>query len=269
MAVLQMLMMRYGGLDLSGLHVAVPDRGDRVPPQPLPPEYAKVQEADAVDLRKFATPVGDQGQTSRCSAYAWTHALELSDGILGKPPAKLSVNYTMLSFQKMQGDADGYAWAYKGGDGTVGGPEPGAALAQDGTCRQELWPDDAQRPLAPDAGLARDAALHKLPGRPHPIAIDDLKKVLSAGCPVHVAMNTGSAFSEVGRDGVFNAAEPASGQHGRHAMLITGYTGNFFTVKNSWGENWGDKGYSYVPKKVLAESDAEFVAVLLPLQPAS
>ena len=36
---------------------------------------------------------------------------------------------------------------------------------------------------------------------PLPIAIDDVKKVLSAGCPVHVSMNTGSDFSDVGRDG--------------------------------------------------------------------
>jgi C1A family cysteine protease len=46
-------------------------------------------------------------------------------------------------------------------------------------------------------------------------------------------------------------------------MLITGYTGNYFIVKNSWGTNWGDNGYCYIPRKVLAESDADFVAVLI------
>ena len=92
---------------------------------------------------------------------------------------------------------------------------------------------------------------------------DDVKKVLSAGCPVHLAMNTGTSFSDVGRDGVFNAAEPASGRHGRHAMLLVGYTGNYYIVKNSWGADWGDQGYCYVPKNVLADAEAEFVAVLL------
>jgi C1A family cysteine protease len=111
--------------------------------------------------------------------------------------------------------------------------------------------------------LASDAERHKLQGVPLPIAIDDVKKVLSGGCPVHVAMNTGSTFSEVGRDGLFNAAEAPSGMHGRHAMLIVGYTGNFFIVKNSWGTDWGENGYCYIPKNVLAESDPEFVAVLL------
>jgi len=96
-----------------------------------------------------------------------------------------------------------------------------------------------------------------------PIAIDDVKKVLSAGSVVHVSMNTGEVFSDVGRDGVFNAAEAPWGRHGRHAMLIVGYTGNFFILKNSWGTDWGDQGYCYVPKNVLAASDPEFIAVLL------
>jgi C1A family cysteine protease len=50
-------------------------------------------------------------------------------------------------------------------------------------------------------------------------------------------------------------------------MLIVGYTGNFYIVKNSWGMDWGDEGYCYVPKNVLASSDAEFVAVLLNSNP--
>jgi C1A family cysteine protease len=111
--------------------------------------------------------------------------------------------------------------------------------------------------------LQADAERYRLEGVPLPIAIDDVRKVLSAGCPVHVSMNTGSAFSDVGRDGVFNAAEAPWGRHGRHAMLMVGYTGNFFILKNSWGTDWGDKGYAYVPKNVLAASDPEFVAVLL------
>jgi C1A family cysteine protease len=102
-----------------------------------------------------------------------------------------------------------------------------------------------------------------LEGTPLPVAIDDVKKVLSAGSLVHVSMNTGEVFSDVGRDGVFNAAEAPWGRHGRHAMLIVGYTGNFYILKNSWGTDWGDQGFCYVPKNVLAASDPEFIAVLL------
>jgi hypothetical protein len=169
----------------------------------------------------------------------------------------------MLEFQRMQGDARSYEYAYSGGDGTISGPDPGEVLVENGTCRQELWPDDRNTPLTKAEQLEADAQRYRLEAVPLPIAIDDVKKVLSAGCPVHVSMNTGNAFSDVGRDGRFNAAEAPSGMHGRHAMLIVGYVGNFFTLKNSWGTDWGDQGYCYVPKNVLAASDPDFVAVLL------
>ena len=262
-AMLSYLMMQYTGVDFSNVDVSVPRRGTPIPPQPLPPAFDSVAVQDAVDLRKYCTPVGDQGQTSRCSAFAWTHAAELVGNMKNGDTARLSPSFTMLEFQRMQGDAQDYSYAYSGGDGTTGGPDPGRVLAEEGTCRQELWPDDRESPVTSERTLIADAERHKLDATPQPIALEDIRKVLSAGCPVHVAMNTGPAFANVGRDGIFNAAEPPSGRNGRHAMLIVGYTGNFYTLKNSWGENWGDKGYGYVPKNVLADSDAEFVAALV------
>ena len=262
-AMLEYLRMRYTGIDLSNLDVSVPSRGEPVVPQPLPPAFDAVQPADAIDLRKYCTPIGDQGQTSRCSAFAWTHATELIANIKTGGAAKLSPSYTMLQFQRMQGDARDYRYAYTGGDGTISGTDPGEVLVEHGTCRQELWPDVSEVPTTSERVLISDAERHLLEGSPHPLAIDDVRKVLTAGCPVHVAINTGANFSDVGRDGIFNAAEAPSGRHGRHAMLIVGYTGNFFIVKNSWGENWGDKGYCYIPKNVLTASEPDLVAVLV------
>jgi len=262
-AVLQMLMARYTGIDWNNIEVATPFKGEPVPPQPLPVAFANVTEQDSVDLRKYCTPISDQGQTGRCSAFAWTHANEMSRNILNAPPARLSPNYTMLEIQRYQGDARDYQYAYEGGDGTAAGPEPGELLAEHGTCRQELWPDYRPTPTVREEQLQADAERYRLEATPWPIAVEDVRKVLSAGCPVHVSMNTGRAFSGVGRDGVFNAAEAATGRHGRHAMLIVGYVGNFFTLKNSWGTDWGDQGYCYIPRNVLAASDPEFVAVLI------
>ena len=262
---LELLRSRFPSIDFNHVEVAPGSTGggDKVPPQPLPPDLAAVQEKDAVDLRKYASPVGDQAQTSRCSAFAWTHAEEMSGRILNNDTARLAPNYTMWGFQQMQGDAKDFKHAYKGGDGTINGPDPGNVLVKQGTCRQELWPDDRPEPVVSEAQLKSDASTHRLAGQPLPISIDDVRKVLSAGMPVHVSMNTGPAFGDIGRDGIVNSAEPPSGQHGRHAMLCVGYTGNFFIIKNSWGSDWGDNGYGYIPRKVLMESDPEFVAVVL------
>jgi len=262
-AALELLMARYTGIDMSNVEVAVPQKGEAAPPEPLPPAFANVAEQEAVDLRKYCTPIGDQGQTGRCSAFAWTHALEMSRNILQEDSPRLSPNFTMLEFQEMQGDAQNYQYAYSGGDGTISGPDPGRVLVANGTCRQDLWPDDRDQPAASERQLESDAQRYRLEAVPLPIALEDVRKVLSAGCPVHVSMNTGTAFSDVGRDGLFNAAEAPWGRHGRHAMMMVGYKGNFFILKNSWGTGWGDQGYCYVPKNVLAASDPELIAVLV------
>ncbi len=166
-------------------------------------------------------------------------------------------------FQRRQGDARDFPWAWAGGDGTGSAAEPGPTLASGGTCAQELWPDDEKHPRADEHEMARDALAHRLPADVSIVHIDDLKKVLTAGYPVVLGMNTGPAFGELGRDGVVHAAEEPSGRHGRHAMLMVGYVGNYYIVKNSWGADWGDGGYCYIPKKVLAAADPEFEAVLV------
>lgn len=33
-----------------------------------------------------------------------------------------------------------------------------------------------------------------------------------------------------------------------HDVLLVGYNSTHWTVKNSWGEEWGDKGFFYVPR---------------------
>jgi hypothetical protein len=254
--------MYFGDLNCSEpQNYFIPSESEQ--PKPLPAAYQNIEIRDKVDLRKFCTPVGDQKQTSRCSAFAWTHAVELANNLLRRSAPRLSCNYTMLAFQKMQGDYRDYAYAHSGGEGTIQGEEPGRVLVESGTCRQELWADDDERPRASEDEMARDAMNYRLEADVQSIALDDVKRVLSAGRPVHLAMNTGENFSNVGRDGVFDAAEAPSGRHGRHALLIVGYVGNFYIIKNSWGADWGDNGYCYVPKKVLEDSEPSCVAVLI------
>jgi hypothetical protein len=263
-AGLGILRKVFPNLDLSSLHVTLPSRDTPTrAPEELPPTLSSVNPADKVDLRKYCTPVGDQGQTSRCAAFAWTHAAEMSGNILDHPMGRLSPTYAMMQFQKRQGDFRDHEYAHKGGDGTGDEAQPGPTLAQEGTCTQELWPDDESQPRASEEQLAQDAQQHRLPATVSYVGIDDLKKVLTAGCPVVLAMNTGKAFSAIGRDGIVDAAESPSGKHGRHAMLIVGYVSNYYIVKNSWGTDWGDGGYCYIPKKVLADANPEFEAVLL------
>ena len=36
-----------------------------------------------------------------------------------------------------------------------------------------------------------------------------------------------------------------------HSMVIVGWTGTHWIVKNHWGDKWGDKGFCYMPPEYI------------------
>jgi hypothetical protein len=83
--------------------------------------------------------------------------------------------------------------------------------------------------------------------------INNTKKALSEGYPVLLGMIVPESFYEP--NGSVWRSQPTdggpSGQHGRHAMCVVGYDdnreGGCFRVMNSWGSDWCDGGYVWVP----------------------
>ena len=53
---------------------------------------------------------------------------------------------------------------------------------------------------------------------------------------------------------------------GGHAILIVGFDDNrqLFIVRNSWGADWGDRGYCYFPYSYVLDSNyaSQFWALL-------
>jgi hypothetical protein len=75
---------------------------------------------------------------------------------------------------------------------------------------------------------------------------------LVSGYPVVIAMNVYQNFdSWRGRRDVYRA--PSGGVVGQHAMVVVGYNNDLsaFKVQNSWGSDWGDRGYSYIDYDVF------------------
>ncbi len=219
--------------------------------------------APRVDMRPYCTPVGDQGQTLRCDAFAWTHAAELAGNVLGTPFPRLSCSFTMLEFLKRQGERADFRRAYLGGEGVSGTWQPGELLVRHGTCRAALWENDAPEPKATLDEMTADAPKHLLDAKVFVIHLDDAKNALRAGWAVQLSMYTGDAFSEIGRDGIYRTPTGPWAHREYHAMLCVGYIGNFFIAKNSWGKHWGDDGYAYIPKTSVARAEPELVAIQL------
>lgn len=77
----------------------------------------------------------------------------------------------------------------------------------------------------------------------------DLKLSLSKGFPVIFGMMVPRSFYLTPASGIF--AMPAKNEIrlGGHALLAVGYNdaAQHFIVRNSWGEEFGDQGYCYMP----------------------
>lgn len=85
------------------------------------------------------------------------------------------------------------------------------------------------------------------------------KKALSEGYPVLLGMKLPESFFKATK--VWRSTEADKGtmakKHGYHAMVVIGYDDNYeggaFRLLNSWGTNWGDGGFIWVPYDVYEE----------------
>jgi len=77
----------------------------------------------------------------------------------------------------------------------------------------------------------------------------DLKLSISKGFPVIFGMMVPRSFYLTPANGVFTMPSPDEIRLGGHALLAVGYDDQkrHFIVRNSWGEEFGDQGYCYMP----------------------
>lgn len=66
-------------------------------------------------------------------------------------------------------------------------------------------------------------------------------KAAVANAPVSALVEADSPMFQMYQSGVFDSAECGTALN--HAMVIVGYTADYWILKNSWGANWGEKGY--------------------------
>ncbi|XP_012673534.3 cathepsin K-like [Clupea harengus] len=74
-----------------------------------------------------------------------------------------------------------------------------------------------------------------------------LKLALSQIGPISVAVDASLESFHFYKNGIYNDWQ-CSHEHLNHAVLAVGYTTRYWIVKNSWGTEWGDKGYIYIKK---------------------
>lgn len=210
--------------------------------------------AQVVDLRSLDSPVFDQGEIGSCTANAWAGAfefLELQELRAKQPGVEIFpdggfdfVSRLFAYYAERQIDGD----VYQDGGSTL---TTGAQVIRElGLCRESLWPYDAkQLYVRPSPAAYIEAAKHR---EIHSFQLDDIYDMfncLGAGFPFVLGITVFESFMSVGADGTVPMPAASEQCEGGHAVMCVGYDNvrKVLTIKNSWGNAWGDKGYFYLP----------------------
>ncbi len=207
----------------------------------------------SVDLRPGCPPVYDQGQLGSCTANAIAGAIEF-DQIKQQlaqifVPSRLFIYYNERA---MEGTVNSDSGAMIR-DGVK-------SVATQGGCPESEWPYTiSQFTVKPPQQCYQDALAHKvaLYQRITP-TLSQLKGCLASGYPFIFGFTVYASFESDAIDKTGIVPMPRYGEQvlGGHAVVAIGYNDmhQWFIVRNSWSDQWGDKGYCYMPYAYLTNS---------------
>jgi len=204
-----------------------------------------------IDLRPYCSPIENQGNLGSCTGQAIAGAIELLNKRNGnyKDISRLFIYYyERLILGTINYDSGAYIR-----DGIKATNHYGASL-------ESLWPHDIRKYKLQPIIEARNDALNRKVTRYERVAdFNGCMDALTNGYPVIIGFHVYTSFmsATVARTG--NMPYPNTRRErllGGHAVLLVGYdkTKKVFIARNSWGANWGAKGYFYMPFNVVNPS---------------
>lgn len=213
---------------------------------------------EKVDLRPEMPPVYNQGLLGSCTAnaggasFAYMHK-KLEDLLF--MPSRLFIYYNT---RRLDGTIK-----YDAGS-TIRATMK--AMAKYGAPQEILWPYEIEKFKAkPAATVYADGKKNLVTQYLRvPQTEAGIKTSLAQGFPIVFGFSVYESFEapEVIQTGVAKMPTLEESLVGGHAVMIVGYDDaeKMFIVRNSWGEQWGDKGYFYMPYEYVLhrELSADF-----------
>jgi C1A family cysteine protease len=201
------------------------------------------------------SPIVDQGALGSCTANAIASGLgEHLQVVGGGELVPLSRLYLYWHERYLEGTLTEDAGAFIR-DGMKTFKEIGIAPEAD-------FPYDiAKFTQTPSAQAEKDAADHKITEYHRVLTYATLKSALAAGHPVVIGTDVYTSFegNDAAVSGILPDVDKSKEQLlGGHAVLAVGYKigldfegknpQEYIIIRNSWGVEWGDGGYCYMPK---------------------
>lgn len=197
-----------------------------------------------IDLREWASPVEEQWSLGSCTAQAVVGAYELLIR-LHYPDQFVDLSRLFLYYnsRKLEKDIE-----YDNGAFISTAIK---AIKIYGLCAESIWPYDINKfKIEPTWECYIDARKRTLNQEYNVSNINDIKKHLNEKRPVVVGVNVFEEFDRI-TDKSFVLKSPLNENNilGSHAMCVVGYDDNksMFIVRNSFGSDWGENGYIWIP----------------------
>lgn len=225
----------------------------------LPPE---------VDLsNRFPVP-GNQGQQSSCTAWAVGYAMrsyyegKRQNWSFASSDQLISPAFIYNSLQETRGDCSSGIAISAALNLLQKNGAPTLALFPYSENSCTLLPDPAATGMASEFRIRSWRAIDSK-------ALDDAKGQIRSGNPVVFGMDISDSFENLSGDVVYD--DVTSPRTGGHAMVLVGYSERrqAFKLINSWGTDWGDKGFGWVSYRAVKQfTDRMFVMDVPDLAPA-
>src|SRR5213075_165122 len=227
----------------------IPDQRDYL--YAAPPAFLRALPA-RIDLRKQCPPVYDQGQLGSCTANAIGGAIEFDQMKEKLPqifiPSRLFVYYNE---RVIEGTVDSDSGAMlRDGIKTV---------AKQGACPEPMWPYLINKfKTKPSAACYAEAAKHTAVSYQRLVqSLSQMKGCLASGYPFVFGFTVYESFESDAVKTSGHAPMPKWNERpvGGHAVMAVGYdeSKQWFLVRNSWGAEWGMKGYFTMPYAYLIQ----------------
>lgn len=209
----------------------------------------------SVDLRVgvgFPEPY-DQGDLGSCTANAIAGAIEYDQRrqkLTEFMPSRLFIYYNERAMEGSIASDSGAEIR----DGIKSVNQLGVAPESD-------WKYNVKKfKTKPTAAVFKEALLHQsVAYKRVPQTKNGICGCLAEGYPIVFGFNCYESFEAdaIARTGILEMPQPHEKSVGGHAVLCVGYdlAKGYVLVRNSWGADWGQKGYFWMPLDYILETN--------------
>lgn len=233
----------------------------------------------SVDLREWCSPIEDQGSIGSCTAHAGAGVIEYYERKSFKrhmDASRLFLYKVTRNLMKMKGDTGAYLRRTMG------------AMVLFGVPPEDYWPYanvEKRFDLEPPAFCYAYAQnyqtikyyRHDPPGQKAEAVLQEVRTYLAKGHPAMFGFTVYNSIEQAESTGRIPFPSTREKIEGGHAIVAVGYddkmqiknrygkveTKGALLIRNSWGKEWGEKGYGWLPYEyVLKGLSEDFWSIL-------